>query len=63
VLAPNLVPRVNLHPFCSPDRDPLCLDALLPSVRSHCRFAIMYGASPFQQAVDQGASLAMAVMK
>lgn len=26
-------------------------------------FAIMYGASPFQAALDQGASLALAVIK
>jgi hypothetical protein len=28
-----------------------------------CRYSMMYGASPFQQALDQGASLALAVMK
>jgi hypothetical protein len=34
----------------------------------HCsiclrRYALMYGSSPFQQALDQGASLALAVIK
>lgn len=39
--------------------------ALVPACLLHCRhsYAIMYGASPFQQALDQGASLALAVMK
>lgn len=29
----------------------------------HCRFHMMYGASPFQEALDKGASLPLAVLK